>query len=332
MNYSYFCGVDISKQHLDFCLVDASGRAVLEQRCCNRPDDIAGLVATLPAGDLRRVLFCAEHTGMYGYGLAKVAAEQALALWMEHPAQIKACSGVQRGKTDPADALRIARYGWRYRDRAVLARPESSQIERLRQLQSERALLVADRAKYKGQLTDQQPHMDARAYADKSARLEAIVRVFDEQIAQIDRRINQQMEGDPVLLEQNRLLQSIPGVGPRLAVAMMVLTGGFTRFTSPRAFCCYSGIAPFVWHSGAQTHTRSRVSHRADKRIKALLHMGALSVVARPGELQDYYRRKCAEGKPKMCVINVVRSKLVHRMFAVIKRGQPYQPILGEVA
>lgn len=332
MNYSYFCGIDISKQHLDFCLLDASGHIVREHRCSNRPSEIAELVATLPVGDTGQVLFCAEHTGMYGYGLGKVAADQSLALWMEHPAQIKACSGVQRGKTDPADATRIAQYAQRYRDRAALVQPESRQIEQLRYLQSERVLLVADRAKYKGQLTDQHPHMDPRAYADKSDRLEAIVAVFDEQIAQIDRRIAELLQADPVLGQQNKLLQSIPGVGPRLALAMIVLTGGFTRFENPRAFCCYSGVAPFVWHSGTQTQSRGRVSHRADKRIKSLLHMGALSAVGCAGELRDYYRRKCQEGKPKMSVINAVRSKLVHRMFAVIKRGQPYQPQLAEVA
>ena len=332
MNYSYFCGIDISKQHLDFCLLDACGLIVREQRCSNCPGEIAELVEKLPVDDTGQVLFCAEHTGMYGYGLGKVAGEQSLALWMEHPAQIKACSGVQRGKTDPADATRIARYARRYRDRAVLAQPEPRQIEQLRYLQSERVLMVADRAKYKGQLTDQQSHMDPGAYADKAVRLAAIIAVFDEQIALIDQKIEHLLQADPVLARQNRLLQSVPGVGPRLALAMIVLTGGFTRFTGPRAFCCYSGVAPFVWHSGAQTQSRGRVSHRADKRIKSLLHMGALAAVGRAGELQDYYRRKCEEGKPKMSVINAVRSKLVHRMFAVIKRGQPYQPLLVEGA
>ena len=332
MNYSYYCGVDISKCHLDLCLLDGAGRQLGQYRCANRPADISKLVATLPVGDTGRVLFCAEHTGMYGWGLGQVAGEQSLALWMEHPAQIKASSGVQRGKTDPADAARIARYARRYHDRVVLARPESRTIEQLRYLQSERALMVADRATYKGQLSDQQAYMEPGAYHAKSKRLAALIAVFDEQIACIDRQIKELLQAEPVLSEQNRLLQSIPGVGPQLALAMMVLTGGFTRFDSPRAFCCYSGVAPFVWHSGSQTHSQGRVSHRADKRMKSLLHLGALAAVGRSGELQDYYRRKCEEGKPKMSVINAVRGKLVHRMFAVIKRGKPYQPLLAEVA
>lgn len=332
MNYSYYCGIDISKQHLDFCLVDGAGRQLGQYRCGNGSAEIARLVEALPVPEPGQVLFCAEHTGMYGYGLARVAAGQSLALWMEHPAQIKACSGVQRGKSDPADAARIARYAQRYRDRAVLAQPETEPLQPLRQLQSERALMVADRAKYKGQLTDQQAYMEPGAYRAKSERLGAIIAVFDQQIACIDQKIEQLLQADPVLARQNRLLQSIPGVGPRLALAMIVLTGGFTRFECPRAFCCYSGVAPFRWHSGSQTHSRGRVSHRADKRIKSLLHMGALAVIARPGELQDYYRRKCGEGKPKLSVINAVRGKLVHRMFAVIKRNQPYQPILETTA
>ena len=208
----------------------------------------------------------------------------------------------------------------------------SSDIEQLQYLQSERVLLVADRAKYKGQLGDQKEHMPQGAYRAKAERLTTIIAVFDEQIARIDRRINELISQDQVLDRQNKLLQSIPGVGPRLALAAIILTKGFTSFESARAFSCYCGIAPFVWHSGGQTHTRARVSHRADKRMKSLLHMGAMAAVQREGELREYYLRKCEEGKPKMSVLNAVRSKLVHRMFAVIKKGEMYQQRIPKFA
>ena len=43
------------------------------------------------------------------------------------------------------------------------------------------------------------------------------------------------------------------------------------------------------------------------------------------GEYKDYYKRKTEEGKHPMCVLNVIRAKLVSRMFAVIKRDEAYQ-------
>ena len=78
--------------------------------------------------------------------------------------------------------------------------------------------------------------------------------------------------------------------------------------------------------SGSSIQGRTRVSPQADRILKTLLHMSALGVIARPGELQDYYQRKLAQGKPPMAVINAVRCKILHRSFAVVKRGTPYLP------
>lgn len=49
--------------------------------------------------------------------------------------------------------------------------------------------------------------------------------------------------------------------------------------------------------------------------------MSALQVT---GELQDYYQRKVVDGKNKMLVINALRNKLIHRVYAVVKRGKKY--------
>lgn len=49
-----------------------------------------------------------------------------------------------------------------------------------------------------------------------------------------------------------------------------------------------------------------------------------MSAIQIKGELQDYYKRKVAEGKNKMLVLNAVRNKLIHRMYAVVERGEKY--------
>jgi transposase len=103
---------------------------------------------------------------------------------------------------------------------------------------------------------------------------------------------------------------------------MIVETGAFRDFDSARRFCCHAGVAPFKYDSGSSVRSRSKVFSRADKSIKALLHMAALSAAIRmKGKLNDCYLRKVAEGKNKMLVINAVRDKLVMRMFAVIKNN-----------
>lgn len=62
----------------------------------------------------------------------------------------------------------------------------------------------------------------------------------------------------------------------------------------------------------------------ANRRLKSLLHMGALSAIKVDPDLKAYYERKISEGKKPMSVINAVRFKLIDRIFAVTKRGEPF--------
>ena len=53
--------------------------------------------------------------------------------------------------------------------------------------------------------------------------------------------------------------------------------------------------------------------------------MAAISSIKNKGELKTYYERKVAEGKNKMSVINAIRNKIIHRVFAVLKRNTEYR-------
>lgn len=124
---------------------------------------------------------------------------------------------------------------------------------------------------------------------------------------------------------------SIDGVGRIVAMNMIIVTEAFTRFNNPRQFCCYAGVAPFAYTSGSSQHSKNKVSQKACKYIKTLLHMSAVAITHRKsGELKAYYERKVDEGKNKMTIINALRAKLVARMFAVIKRDEFYSPILSK--
>lgn len=55
------------------------------------------------------------------------------------------------------------------------------------------------------------------------------------------------------------------------------------------------------------------------------LHMASLVAAVHYEEFRLYYQRKVAEGKNKMCVLNAVRNKLVHRIFACVKENRLYE-------
>lgn len=58
-----------------------------------------------------------------------------------------------------------------------------------------------------------------------------------------------------------------------------------------------------------------------------MLHLAAMTTIHFDTELREYYIRRQADGKSKMAVINIIRNKIVSRVFAVIKRGTPFVDI-----
>jgi transposase len=113
---------------------------------------------------------------------------------------------------------------------------------------------------------------------------------------------------------------------------MIVLTENFTRFSTARKFACYAGIAPFEHSSGSSIRGRTRVHACANKQIKTLLNMAALSSIQIKGEFREYYERRISEGKHKMSTLNIIRNKIVFRAFAVVQRGTPYVDLYKFVA
>jgi transposase len=322
-------GIDVSKEKLDFCL--KSSEKILKEIIVENTTKAIKIALksifkefALKATDM---LLCAEYTGQYTYPLCCVCEELSIDLWLENPAQIKHSSGIQRGKNDKIDARRIADYALRFQDKVRLFLLPEKNIASLKQLLSERDMYVCDKSKYQGQLRDQKRFMGKEDYALKSKRLTCLIKGLEESIHAIEKDIERLIDSDEILRGQHELLLSIDGVGPKVAVKMIVETNAFKDFKNGRQFCCHAGVAPFRYDSGDTVRSKNRVSHRADKSIKSLLHMAAMAVATqkKDGELHEYYIRKVAEGKNKMSVLNAVRAKLVLRMFAVVKFNKFYE-------
>ena len=326
---NYQMGIDISKEKLNICLRKGT-QTIREEEIKNTVAAIKKCVKKIEkengmAND--DMLVCAEFTGRYIYPLVCACDELELFLWMEDPTRIKNSFGVTRGKDDWVDARRIAEYAFRFSDKAVAYEMPDRTLVSLKNLLVDRDTLLADRHKYEMQLHDQKGYMDATDYARKKHLWTAVIKTLDKQIALIDHEIQTLVESDKMIKHQTELLKTVDGVGDRIAVRMVVVTMAFKRFETPRQFNCYAGLAPFRYTSGKSIYSKSKVSQRANKQIKALLHLAAVSVAThmKSGEYKDYYKRKTEEGKHPLCVLNVIRAKLVSRMFAVIKRDEAYQ-------
>src|SRR5437868_14363583 len=151
------------------------------------------------------------------------------------------------------------------------------------------------------------------------------IKFLSGRIDLVEERIKNLIEANIELKTTCELLRSIKGVGWIIAAYMISCTGNFKRFSNARKFNCYAGLAPFKYESGTSIRGRSKVSHLANKDAKTMLNLAASCAIRCDQEMKQYYQKRVSEGKRKMSCINIVRSKLVARMFAVVKRQTPYQ-------
>ena len=323
-----YVGIDISKEKCNLCY-RSDLEIVMEEEISN---DVKALkkafnvaLKTLSVS-FDSVLVCAEYTGRYIYPLTVACQELDIFLWMDDPTRIKNSMGLTRGKNDAIDAARIAEYAYRYSDKAVRYCIPDAALVSIKNLLADREFLLTDKKRYQSQITDQKRYMAPRDFKHKNSRWKKVIKTIEDQIKAIDAEIESIIAADPKLTRQKELLTSIDGIGDRIAINMIAVTGGFTRFQNARQFCSFAGLTPYRYDSGTSIRSKAKISKRANQTMKALLHLAAVSVAThtKDGEYRDYFERKIKEGKHVMCVLNVVRAKLVHRMFSVIRRDAEY--------
>lgn len=323
-----YVGIDISKEKCNLCYCNGL-EIVREEECSNEVKVLKKAFKSalkLLGATMDDVLICAEYTGRYIYPLTVACQELDLFLWLDDPTRIKNSMGLTRGKNDRIDAVRIAEYAYRYSDKAVRYAIADEAFVSMKNLLSDREFLLIDKKRYQSQLTDQKKYMAPDDFKHKSSRWKKVLKAIDGQIAAIDAEIEGIIDSDPILTRQKELLKSIDGIGDRIAINMIAITGGFTRFKDARHFCSFAGLTPYKYDSGTSVRSKAKISKRSNQTMKALLHLSAVNVAyqMKGGEYKEYFQRKIKEGKHVMCVLNVIRAKLVHRMFSVVRRDTEY--------
>lgn len=273
--------------------------------------------------NLSELMIVMEHTGLYSYCFENYLHDQGIRFTKVSALQIKRSIGLVRGKTDQIDARRIAAYGYEKRDKLVAQSKTPDNLKHLQMLHSTRDRLVKQRA---GLICAIKEYKHA-GITEKDLVIQSqiqVMKALDKQICKIEEEIEKIICNDAAIQKNYQLLQTIKGVGKQIAMATIIKTNNFTRFMDARKFACFCGTAPFEHTSGTSIRGRTKISHLADKQMKALLDQGAKSAIQYDKELRSFYLRRIKIGKSKMSTINIVRNKIIYRMFAVIKRQTPF--------
>ncbi len=228
MKYSFFIGIDISKKTLDFAVRDYRN-LLFHLKVTNSP---AGLVefqkeCLAKNIDLSKSLICCEHTGGYSQNILALVTENSFSLWLESSLRIKRSLGLQRGKNDKIDAIRISEYAFRYADQATIWQPERQIILKLRQLVALRKRLL------NAKNTLRVPRDEIATFQDKKLQKEMEklnkkpVEALEKQITEVDKKIKMLIKEDPSLKHLFELVTSVDGIGEVVFCEMAIVTNEF---------------------------------------------------------------------------------------------------------
>lgn len=329
MEFKHYVGIDVSKNTLDFA-VNENGEIIIKYHCENTRKGINQVVKQLrqlSGFKMTQAVFCMEYTGIYNNPALEYLWSCKSFIWMEPALRIKQSQGMTRGKNDTIDSVRIAEYAYTFRNNVRLWKPVREEMKKLKGLISLRDRLVDSIKELSVPEKEKALFVCKELMATELKISKCCIRALKRSLVDVDKEIDQLIKKDTSFKQAVDLITSVTGVGPVVAVNVIVATEEFKKYDDADKFACYSGVVPFDNRSGSSLKGRSKVSHLANKKMKALLHLSAMAAITSKGELRDYYQRKVTEGKNRMSVLNAIRNKIVHRIFAVVKRGTPYQKI-----
>lgn len=322
MKFKNIIGIDTGKKSIDFSFLENGEKKLLGQ-VENSIKKISAFLSGLKV-DFKETLFCMEHTGIYNFHLLSVLQSHSANIWLENPIQIKRSMGLTRGKNDKIDAIRISKYAYLHQEKVKLWHPTRLVIQNLKLLMGQRSRLNKAKKLIEIPVVESKEFITKEQHKLLKQNCKSTLAGIKKDLDMVTSQIKAIIDSDDTLKELFSYVASVPNVGLITATAIIVSTNEFQKIETARKFACHAGVAPFEYTSGSSVRGKTRISHMADKELKTVLHLATLSAISRPGEFREYFVRKVKEGKNKMLVINAIRNKLIHRVFACVRDQRKY--------
>jgi len=304
-------GVDISKDVFD--VVDQSDK---HDQFGNDAQGFSKFKKALPSN----ALVVMEATGYYHYLLAQYLSKHGISCAVVNPLSIKRFIQMKlaKVKTDKADAKAICEYA--VANEVSIYNPlDSTQSECLqlfRLLHNYKKQLTAIKNKLHGELVLGRPSKTVYHSLNRTKKhLENELNKVEKKVLELVKQEHQ---------HQITLLKSIPGLGIKTILFLIVVTDGFTKFDNASQLCSYAGITPTERSSGSSVRGKSRISKVGNKRLRNLLFMCSFTACQHNKACKDQFDRIVNKGKSKKLALLAVSNKLLRQAFAIANSGIPY--------
>lgn len=267
------------------------------------------------------VWVCLEATGRYSEAIAFYLVAEP---WIEqvsvvNPSRIHAYaqSQMRRSKTDKADAMLLAHFAATQKHEPW--RPPTAQQQALQALMRHRDNLLDSRQRVRNRLKAGVRHDAIRRQLQEQEQL------LTQQLEDVEQAVKQLIDQDEALRCHDKLLCSIPGVGPILAAHFLAEVPDITRFEDADQLAAYAGLVPSHSESGA-TKKKSKLAKTGNVHLRTAFYMPALSAARHNPIIAAFVARLQANGKSKMTIVAAVMHKLLRLAYGVLKSGRPFDP------
>jgi len=308
---------DVSKNELVGVRADRHGNVREQFAFPNRETDISVRLGEWQAR-YPRLLVGSEATAEYHRPLTEWCVANGVPFRLLNPILTKQFTRatIRKKKTDQSDAAIIARLlaqGEGTTQSTELLRPTKTLNRTAHSLLTLQKTIKAI-ARHTEQIGAREPSIVAALQKPQTALAEAVRLLRGLVREQTDR-------------ELQRLLMSIPGIGVTIASTLITEIGDITRFPSGKSLVAYAGLDPKVKQSGQSLHHNTKITKRGSPYLRQSLYIAAYIAARHDPELKEYWQKKTAEGKRYKEATVATARKMIYRVYAVWKRGTPYETI-----
>jgi transposase len=299
-----FVGIDVSKDWLDLHILPSNTR----RRIPNTEEGCKKLTVMLKPLQPKNIVM--EGTGGYEKTVAVQLAQNELPVAVVNPRQVRdfARSLGILAKTDKIDAEVLARFAQQVAPEPRFV-PDQQRME-LKELATRRRQMIVIRGAEQNRLE--------RTHSNAARRsIQSLIRILDEQLKDIDDAIDHTLKSSPIWRAQDELLQSIKGIGPATASALIAALPELGR-VNRREIASLVGVAPFNVDSGKKRGKRMVRGGRPD--VRKSLYMAALVACRWNPVIKAFYERLLADGKQKKVAITACMRKMLIILNAMMKQ------------
>lgn len=208
---------------------------------------------------------------------------------------------------------------------AVLVVPEDTLAERIaRYCPSRSARWADDKARALVNAAQMNPFRAARVPSQLFALTMYVdlLATYHEHLTALEKQIGALAEDIPAC----QRVQTIPGIGKKLAATIIAEIGEINRFSHPKKLVAFAGVDPRVFASGKYTATFNQITKRGSSTLRHALFVAVLCALRKSGSrrLKDFYARKRKDGKAHKVAVMACINKLLHWIYAVLKRQETF--------